>query len=391
MAGNNVQQLLQALLSTDNDTRSKAEATYEALPVEQKVTILLGAISNAAEISVEGRSLAAVMLRRLFSNEFEEFFAKLPEEHKKVLKEQIINCVQNEPDKNVRRKVADLASEVARNLTDDDGNNLWPEFLKFLFDMASSPSAEAKEIALHMFASVPGVFGNQEQQYIEVIKNMLSSSLIDQNYEVRFGAVKATCNYLMLHDKDTNLLKHFADVLIPIMNVTVESVDKQDDDACLKCLIDIAENMPKFLRPQLEQIFALCLKMLGNNDLEENWRHLALEIVVTTSETAPAMVRKVCSNSIGALVQACLQMMCDLEEEDDWAVSDEPQEEDSDSNAVVAESSLDRLACGIGGKTIFPQIMALTPTMLQHEISLLPHRKKTPLDSCVICRQLTAA
>ena len=81
------------------------------------------------------------------------------------MKEQIINCVQNEPDKNVRRKVADLAAEVARNLTDDDGNNLWPEFLKFLFDMASSPSAEAKEIALHMFASVPGVFGNQVSSY----------------------------------------------------------------------------------------------------------------------------------------------------------------------------------------------------------------------------------
>merc|ERR1719447_2456991 len=58
-------------------------------------------------------------------------------------------------------------------------------------------------------------------------------------------------------------------------------------------------------------------------------------------------------------------MMCDLEEEDDWAVSDEPQEEDSDSNAVVEESSLDRLACGIGGKTIFPHILQLTPAMLQ--------------------------
>ena len=61
--------------------------------------------------------------------------------------------------------MADLVAEVARNLTDDDGNNLWPEFLKFLFDMASSPSAEAKEIALHMFASVPGVFGNQVSSY----------------------------------------------------------------------------------------------------------------------------------------------------------------------------------------------------------------------------------
>ena len=78
------------------------------------MTILLGAISNAAEIPIEGRSLAAVMLRRLLSSEFEEFFGKLPDQQKTVLKEQIINCVQNEPDKNVRRKVADLAAEVAR-------------------------------------------------------------------------------------------------------------------------------------------------------------------------------------------------------------------------------------------------------------------------------------
>ena len=289
-----------------------------------------------------------------------------------MLKEQIVACVQNEPSKNVRRKCADLAAEVARNLTDDDGNNSWPEFLKFLFTMASSQSAEAKEIALHMFASVPSVFGNQEQQYIDVIKNMLASSLTDANFDVRFGAVKATCNYLMLHDKDVGVQKHFGDVLAPMMNVTLESVEKQDDDACLKSLIDIAESMPKFLRPQLEQIFGLCLKMMSNADLEENWRHLALEIVVTTSETAPAMVRKVVGGSIGPLVQACLQMMCDLEDEEDWCVSDEPQEEDSDSNAVVAESALDRLACGLGGKTVFPQIMQITPTMLQVNLTSVP-------------------
>jgi len=361
-----VKQLLGALLSTDNDIRTKAEESYEGLPIEQKVNILLGAISNAAEIPEEGRQLSAVMLRRLFSSEFDEFFGKLPEEQKAVLKEQIINCVQNEPNKNVRRKCADLAAEVARNLTDEDGNNLWPEFLKFLFAMASSPTPEVKEVALHMFASVPGVFGNQEQQYIEVIKNMLASSLTDPSYDVRFGAVKASCNYLLLHEKNTGLQKHFGDLLGPIMNVTVESVEKQDDDACIKSIIDVAETMPKYLRPQLEQIFALCLKMLANNDLMENWRHLALEVVVTTAETAPAMVRKVVGGSVGPLVQACLHMMCDLEDEDDWAVSDEPQEEDNDSNAVVAESALDRLACGLGGKTVFPHILQLTPAMLQH-------------------------
>ena len=40
---------------------------------------------------------------------------------------------------------------MARNLIDDDLNNLWPEFLKFLFDLAQSPNPELKEIALHLF------------------------------------------------------------------------------------------------------------------------------------------------------------------------------------------------------------------------------------------------
>jgi len=361
-----VHQLLGALLSTDNDVRQKAEESYEALPVEQKVNILLGAISNHAEVPEEGRQLAAVMLRRLFSSEFDDFFGKLPEEQKTGLKNQIILSVQSEPSKGVRKKCADLAAEVARNLTDEEGNNLWPEFLKFLFDCASSPNPEVKEVALHMFASVPGVFGNLEQQYYEVIKNMLASSLSDQTYEVRFGAVKAAANYLLLHEKDTGLQKHLGDLLGPMMTVTVQSVEKQDDDACVKSIIDIAEAMPKYLRPQLVQIFDLCLKMIGNADLLESWRHLALEVVVTTAETAPAMVRKVVGGSVGPLVQACLVLMTDLEEEDDWAVSDEPQEEDNDSNAVVAESALDRLACGLGGKTVFPHIMQMTPTMLQN-------------------------
>ena len=58
---------------------------------------------------------------------------------------------------------------------------------------------------------------------------------------------------------------------------------------------------------------------------------------------------------------------------DDWLVIG-VQEEDNDSNAVVAESALDRLACGLGGKTVFPHIMQLTPTMLQSQVPGSPSR-----------------
>ena len=36
------------------------------------------------------------------------------------------------------------------------------------------------------------------------------------------------------------------------------------------------------------------------------------------------------------------------------------------SNAVVAESALDRLACSLGGKTMLPHILANVPPMLQN-------------------------
>ena len=57
--------------------------------------------------------------------------------------------------------------------------------------------------------------------------------------------------------------------------------------------------------------------------------------------------------------------MTEIDEEEDWATSDEVAEDDSDSNAVVAESALDRMACGLGGKTMFPHILTATPQMLQ--------------------------
>ncbi|KAG8035884.1 hypothetical protein G9C98_003010 [Cotesia typhae] len=79
----------------------------------------------------------------------------------------------------------------------------------------------------------------------------------------------------------------------------------------------------------------------------DSWRQLSLEVLVTLSETAPAMVRKVGGKYIAALVPLVLEMMTDLDDDDEWSFSDEIIEEDNDCNNVVAESALDRLSCGL--------------------------------------------
>jgi hypothetical protein len=65
------------------------------------------------------------MLRRLISNDFNEFFDKLNDEQKAQFKGEMLNLLQTEPSRNVPRKIVDLVAETSRSLMDDDGNNLW--------------------------------------------------------------------------------------------------------------------------------------------------------------------------------------------------------------------------------------------------------------------------
>jgi len=62
----------------------------------------------------------------------------------------------------------------------------------------------------------------------------------------------------------------------------------------------------------------------------DSWRQLALEVIVTLAETAPAMVRKVGGKYIPLIVPQVLQLMTDLDDDPEWSVGDEIVEEDSD-------------------------------------------------------------
>ena len=70
---------------------------------------------------------------------------------------------------------------------------------------------------------MPTVFGNQQTQYVDTIKRMLLVSLTDQSsYDVRFCAVKATVNYLLVHEKDTTILNHMKELLTPMLTVSIK-------------------------------------------------------------------------------------------------------------------------------------------------------------------------
>ncbi|XP_066562833.1 importin-5 [Amia ocellicauda] len=356
--------LLGNLMSPDNNVRKQSEETYENIVGQTKITFLLQAIRDASAAE-EVRQMAAVLLRRLLSSSFDEVYPSLPADMQTAIKTELLMGIQMEAAPNIRKKVCDIAAELSRNLIDDDGNNQWPEVLKFLFDSVNSQNVGLRESALHIFWNFPGIFGNQQQHYLEVIKRMLVQCMQDQeNPSIRTLAARAAASFVLSNENNTALLKHFSDLLPGILQAVNESC-YEADDSVLKSLVEIADTAPKYLRPHLEPTLQLSLKLCADTNLTNMQRQLALEVIVTLSETGSAMLRKH-TNIVSQSIPQMLAMMVDLEEDAEWAMADELEDDDFDSNAVAGESALDRIACGLGGKIVLPMIKQHIMQMLQN-------------------------
>jgi len=62
------------------------------------------------------RSMAAVLLRRIYTSSFEEFWPQFPPESQAQLKERTIVSIQGEPNAALRKKICECGAEFARNL-----------------------------------------------------------------------------------------------------------------------------------------------------------------------------------------------------------------------------------------------------------------------------------
>lgn len=58
--------------------------------------------------------------------------------------------------------------------------------------------------------------------------------------------------------------------------------------------------------------------------------------------------------------------MIDMDDDDNWAMADEAEDEDMESNQVVGETSLDRLAIALGGRAVLTPCLQLVNEMLKN-------------------------
>ena len=107
----------------------------------------------------------------------------------------------------------------------------------------------------------------------------------------------------------------------------------------------------------MDAVVAAMLSVAQTQTLDFPTRSIALELMVTLTETAPALTRR-CPGLVNGLVPLAMSIMLDVDEsEEEWAAqsyADEPQEE----NYYVGEEAIERTAAGMGCRTLAPPLLA---------------------------------
>ena len=316
-----------SLTSGTNEIRKAAEASFEQLcnNPESVLPLLCASLTQSEDETV--RAMTAVMFRKRVS---EAFYEKLSPDSQAAVKSTLISAVQQERVPGVRRKVADTAGEVAAMIL---GKSEWPELLTFLFQIGKSEFAEMRESCMLILARLTFAVSDKLLPVLPQLSNLFHGTLQDaQSKEVRLAALSAASSLIQALSNLEEQLQGLH-VLIPAMfGVVSAALNDQDQESArsaLEDLISVAEEAPKFFRRSMDPLVSMCFTIADAKQLENETRFLAVEMLLTLSEQAPAMMRKQ-TLFLSNIVPLALQLMLSVEELDPVAWNSTTDDDDDD-------------------------------------------------------------
>uniref|UniRef100_A0AAX7VJ56 IPO4/5-like TPR repeats domain-containing protein n=1 Tax=Astatotilapia calliptera TaxID=8154 RepID=A0AAX7VJ56_ASTCA len=304
--------LLGNLMSPDNNVRKQAEETYDNIPGQNKITFLLQAVRDASAAE-EVKQMAAVLLRRLLSSSFEEIYPGLTVEMQTAIKTELLTGIQQETSPTIRKKICDIAAELSRNLIDDDGNNQWPEVLKFLFD---SVNAENVDFAPTF----------QKKFHDKVISALLQTMEDQSNPRVQAHAAAALINFtedcpksLLILYLD-NLVQHLHVIMVAKLQELIQKGTKLVLEQVVTSIASVADTAEEKFVPYYD-MFMPSLKHIVENAVQKELRLLRGKTIECISLIGLAVGKEKFMPDASAVMQLLLKTQTDFNDLED----DDPQ------------------------------------------------------------------
>ncbi|KAF0993233.1 hypothetical protein HZS_798 [Henneguya salminicola] len=359
--------LLKMTISPDNIQRKECEARLNAIDKETKLNLLLQVLIN--EKGSDILEISSLMLRQAIyqCTDVKQF----NEATLNTLKNTMPQLCLQQQDRNLRCKYVDIISSLATLCYEDDKNH-WPEVNSFFYEcLVRSNHDIGKEIGLRIIETAPCILGDFNDEFLgnifKVITETMSANIQTHKLFV-INSLKAFSSlFVDLSSKRSK--KYINTPLQIILHVIKNSNDVDTVSKFLEELNVMIECKSRALKEYIVPIAETMVGLLASQHTAENIRIECMECLVSMAEHCKKSFKSAAKAYLPAIIDVFIRHITLIQEDPSWIFSiKEDGEDEEDDLPTVAETSLDRLTCALGGKTMFPLIMDKVPSLLSSKI-----------------------
>ncbi|XYA03043.1 Importin subunit beta-3 [Meyerozyma guilliermondii] len=369
-------ELVTYLASADNALRSKAEQTLDSeWSSGKEIEMLLLYLAEAACTSTDQtiQAFCAVLFRRVaikspkeWSNVTDRTIDVISEPVRQQIRSTLLNGFLSVKSKQIRHKLADAISEVAKE--DSSPAGTWNDLLPSLIEATRHSDASYRESAFRVFSNAPELIGKENH---EAILPVFNAGFADEDDDVCVAACTAFVAFFRELPRKT--YASHAPLLPNLMNSLPRFLQNGKDFALssiLASLIDLVELAPKMFKDMFPTIIEFCAAVARNKDLDSSARMGALELLTTFSEVSPAMCKKT-PTFTNTMVEITLLMLTEVCIDDDdaaeWNNSSDLDDGELEPEYDAARQALDRVSLKLNGMAIATPLFNYLPMLISSD------------------------
>lgn len=285
--------------------------------------------------------------------EEENYWEKLPDQMKEVLKKELINNVSTETDKNVRNNICSTIIDLSSRLL---LQQQWPELINVTLELCDSANNDMLICGYRLLSGISQFILNELEQKSELIGAICLKGLNIQDVQVRGECIQLiSC---LVEDNSVPIMKALHEsVPLILQSLSVMAKNSCNDMSVLeetekvlqaigKMLDYNAKFFSKYINGLCDILFSICMKNENelNDDFENSLKSLSIEALITIPERRPKMALSV-PMFVEKMIHLSMLFMLDINNENfkEWMNSIKEGKDDTQELYEIGEESLDRV------------------------------------------------
>jgi hypothetical protein len=377
-----MQKLVELMLSTDNNLRKQAEdqimSTANNNP--DRFTQLNVEILQDASVPLNVRMSSVLVLKQnlLIGDEKPCLYLKLSPEMVDAFKKQIVLTLSTISEMNIIEKVADLISELASTIYNDTKgrvteNQKWPNLIQHIFELYGTKSKNSMLAALRVLEGIFDKTGNKlvtfKSQFIQLFKDGISHNDLD----IKLASINCLLSLVLeFKAKDTRDFKIFG---TSILEAIIILLDKKDEDSLSKTIgkiFDVCQFSPAYFKQRFDDLLVVMGKVREfPDDSNSNLKIQSLETLIFMLESYPDLLEER-DDKLTQVVELIFKNMIEIEDEvnEEWmspppGFNDDMEEDDDQRVVKLGLDFIDRLIGIFGSEKMIPFLSSYINTMLK--------------------------